>query len=453
MFALPRFIYIIPLVCLLALAVVSGWFGLGHVFNRGSDDSSVISDNLDFTISYTADGFDPSILEVPAGARVRFVNNAQVSVWPASDPHPTHSDFPEFDSRAGILPGESYTFTFTKLGTFSFHNHSKSIERGIIRVSNPGQPLPDIDKVKAGQRATRDKLLALFDQNNPDSVFTVIDAIEANVVLARDCHDMAHDIGHRAYELFGFSAAMTFNSADRLSHTSVDDICAGGYMHGILEELFLHQPERATSPGAMCAPVPTANRDSCYHGVGHSLMFVYKRDVPASLLGCRAIGEDIPTRRCFEGVWMEMFWGNIDHAGGDSLGWTTQQPLVPCERAGEDEKPTCFLYAHLGYLRTHPRDYAGAVNLCVASGLGEYDARYCLRGVGITMMKHVTSRNLPAAEPFVAGLNYGKKYAYYEGVIGYARLSGVTEKSITEFCSVLKTDTEVCTDVQKNTPR
>jgi hypothetical protein len=42
---------------------------------------------------------------------------------------------------------------------------------------------------------------------------------------------------------------MTFSDPQRLSHPSADDICAGGYMHGILEELFLHQPELKDNPG------------------------------------------------------------------------------------------------------------------------------------------------------------------------------------------------------------
>jgi hypothetical protein len=66
---------------------------------------------------------------------------------------------------------------------------------------------------------------------------------------------MAHDLGHHAYELYGFSRAMTWSNG-AIENTSVDDICAGGYMHGILEELFLHHSELQNNPESVCANIP-----------------------------------------------------------------------------------------------------------------------------------------------------------------------------------------------------
>jgi hypothetical protein len=423
----------------LALALLA----LGFFLLRAPAVPIAVPD-FDYEAIYTSEGYSPNFLEVPLGSRVAFRNATNIPMWTASDPHPIHSDFPVFDSQKDYLPGEIYVFQFTSTGTFGFHNHEKSIHRGTVRVTNPANPLPDIDKTKEGQRATRDKFLAMFNQNDTNSIFNVIDAIEADSILARDCHDMSHDLGHKAYELFGFSAAMTFNSPDRLTHTSVDDLCAGGYMHGILEELFLHRPELKNQPETICSSVPDLNRDSCFHGVGHGLMFVNKRDVPQSLTACRGLKQSTDTYRCFEGVWMEMFWGAISHAGTNSLGWTPEKPLTPCMNARADEKPTCFLYAHLGYLRTHSRDFVGAIDLCTKSGLVETDVQFCLKGVGITMMKHFTSNHLERSEKLVEGLDPGKKHAYYEGIIGYARLSGVSESNLKKFCTLLKDDKEIC---------
>lgn len=409
---------------------------------------------FDYEVLYTTDGYIPSILEVPIGSRVAFKNTAGIPMWTASDPHPVHSDFSIFDAERDYLTGETYVFRFTTPGTFGFHNHEKSLHRGIVRVSNPDNPLPNIDKTKENQRATRDTLLNTLDQSNPNSIFTVIDTIEKSYTLSRDCHDMAHDIGHRAYELFGFSTAMTFNDPDHLGHTSVDDICAGGYMHGILEEVFLHQPELKQQPGEICASIPDINRDSCFHGVGHGLMFVNERNVTTSLEACRKIDAAIyVVSRCFEGVFMELFWGNTEHAGADSLGWTEEKPLTPCTNAKQDEKPACFLYAHLGYLRTHSRNFTGAINLCTKNNLNQSDTWFCLKGVGITMMKHFTSHRLEQAESLVLQLGSEEKRAYYEGVIGYARLSNVSEKELLSFCGLLKHDGDICRSIIKNVPR
>jgi plastocyanin len=430
------------------LLLFIGWYFIST--NQNYQPKTV--SNFDYEIVYTSNGYSPSFLKVPLGSRVAFKNASKIPMWTASDPHPTHTDYSGFDARKDYKNGEIYIFKFTKTGTFSFHNHERSLDRGIIQVYDPKNPLTNIDKTKEGQRVVRDKYLNMFISNQPASIFTVIDKIEADPVLSKDCHDMSHDLGHKAYELYGFSGAMTFSDPQRLSHPSADDICAGGYMHGILEELFLHQPELKDNPGPICAGIPEINRASCFHGVGHGLMFVDQRNVTISLSTCRQLkSSDI--YRCFEGVWMEMFWGLTDHSGGDSLGWTVDKPLEPCIEAKADEKPTCFLYAHLGYLRTHHADFAGALSLCTNNNLSDADENFCLKGIGITMMKHVTSHHLENSEALVAGLNDDKKYAYYQGVVGYARLSNVSEQALQTFCSNLQTDTAICQAVVKNDPR
>lgn len=405
---------------------------------------------FDFKVVYTNEGYSPARLEVPLGARVAFVNSADIPMWTASDPHPVHSDYSDFDPKKDYLKGEVYTFQFSKAGTFAFHNHEKSLHRGIIRVVDKNRPMPNIDKTLTFQLEIREKLLSMLKPGDPGSIFSMIDTIEKDPILANDCHDVSHDLGHKAYEMYGFSGAMTFNDPNRLGHTSVDDICAGGYMHGILEEVFLHQPELKDNPRPICEAIPENNRDSCFHGVGHGLMFVNKRDIPVSLAACKGLNDFTYEHRCYEGVWMEMFWGETAHAGAGSLGWNLREPLQKCVQAEETEKPTCFLYAHLGYLRTHHFDFNGAINLCTQNGLDEASAQFCVKGIGITMMKHVTSQNLTAAERLVENLDYGKKYAYYEGVIGYARLSNVPEGQLVNFCSKLINDKEICAAVLKD---
>jgi len=121
--------------------------------------------------------------------------------------------------------------------------------------------------------------------------------------------------------------------------------------------------------------------------------------------------------------------------------------------APEDEKPACFLYAHLGYLRTHRQNFTGAIDLCTQSGLGGTDIKFCLKGVGITMMKHFTSHHLELSEKLVEGLDTDEKYAYYQGVIGYARLSNVSEEDLNHFCNILKNDSDLCMAVLKNDTR
>ena len=215
-------------------------------------------------------------------------------------------------------------------------------------------------------------------------------------------------------------------------------------MHGILEELSLYQPEFLRHPDVICDIVPLADKPSCFHGMGHVFMFAHKRNAKASIAGCRSIIRATDMYRCFEGVRMEQFWGNSEHTGTTSLGWDLAKPLSPCIEAEQDAKPTCFLYSPFGYLRFHPKDYEGAVHMCTKSALKDIDAEFCLKGLGMTMMSKFKGQNLEGSEKYVAESSPKEKHAFYQGVIGYARLSGIKEVELQKTCSILENDTTIC---------
>src|SRR3989338_1065469 len=77
----------------------------------------------DTVIRMTANGFEPKEVTVTQGQSVSFVNETKDFRWPASNLHPTHGIYPEFDTKQGIRPGESWSFTFDKAGTWRMHDH------------------------------------------------------------------------------------------------------------------------------------------------------------------------------------------------------------------------------------------------------------------------------------------------------------------------------------------
>jgi plastocyanin len=93
---------------------------------------SIAMDNP--TVSMTDAGISPAEITIKAGATVTFVNNGQVPHWPASDPHPIHTDLSGFDAKRGLNPGELYRFTFTKIGSFGMHDHLHPAFKGRIIV-------------------------------------------------------------------------------------------------------------------------------------------------------------------------------------------------------------------------------------------------------------------------------------------------------------------------------
>lgn len=86
------------------------------------------------TVTYTTSGFSPASLTIKAGDTVVFKNNSAADFWPASGPHPTHTNYPEFDAKREIAPGASYSFTFARTGSWKYHNHLNPALTGTITV-------------------------------------------------------------------------------------------------------------------------------------------------------------------------------------------------------------------------------------------------------------------------------------------------------------------------------
>jgi plastocyanin len=98
-----------------------------------------ISSDIDTTaevivVTYSDDGFAPKKISVAQGQKVRFVNKSSSNMWVASDVHPSHKIMPEFDNKESIGNGESYEFTFTKSGAWTYHNHINPNDVGTITV-------------------------------------------------------------------------------------------------------------------------------------------------------------------------------------------------------------------------------------------------------------------------------------------------------------------------------
>ncbi len=99
-------------------------------------------------ITYTDSGFSPNTLTVKAGTTATFKNQSSEPFWPASNVHPSHMAYDgtsmaehcqnptsnAFDACVGVQPGASWTFTFNKIGTWSYHDHLNPGMRGSITV-------------------------------------------------------------------------------------------------------------------------------------------------------------------------------------------------------------------------------------------------------------------------------------------------------------------------------
>ena len=86
------------------------------------------------TVHYSGSGFSPSSISVEVGETVTFVNDGSGSMWVASSKHPTHKDLAGFDQLKGSGNGTSYSYTFEKIGEWSYHNHKSASHQGKVIV-------------------------------------------------------------------------------------------------------------------------------------------------------------------------------------------------------------------------------------------------------------------------------------------------------------------------------
>lgn len=85
--------------------------------------ANLTQNNTVTTVRFTGNGFDPDIVTVQNGDSVTWINDSDQQMWIASNPHPTHTDYPAFDELQSVGRNESYTFKFTKSGVWGYHNH------------------------------------------------------------------------------------------------------------------------------------------------------------------------------------------------------------------------------------------------------------------------------------------------------------------------------------------
>ena len=110
---------------------IQGETGTGAPSGDTSGGGNQVEENV---VTYTDSGFSPSTLTVKAGDTVVFKNESSSAFWPASAVHPTHELYPEFDAKAAISLGSTYSFTFNRVGTWKYHNHLNASHTGTIVV-------------------------------------------------------------------------------------------------------------------------------------------------------------------------------------------------------------------------------------------------------------------------------------------------------------------------------
>jgi len=112
--------------------------GLGYYalsVNRSQVPEAVLPEGETHKVTLTSGGYEPKELTIKQGDVVVFSTTREFDHWPASNVHPTHDQYPGFDPKRPLRADESWSFQFTKTGTWSFHDHLNSTFNGEITVT------------------------------------------------------------------------------------------------------------------------------------------------------------------------------------------------------------------------------------------------------------------------------------------------------------------------------
>ena len=242
--------------------------------------------------------------------------------------------------------------------------------------------VPSSEPISTGDlyRTTSDELVALERKQGAAAALAELGTrIADDPRVAGICHAIAHDLGHEAIAESGGNASKALRSRD--------DVCGGGFTHGVIEVALGSSKHPARDLLTICAP---RQDGSCFHGVGHGLMFATGMDVKRSLALCDHAPTALLASRCGEGVFMQLFsadvaGGHTAHAGSEAV--TPQSARATCAGTRQPYAANCWFYAPTVLLAQHPDDFAGAMQWCTSAPAGQ-GRLLCARGVGSRTIKY-----------------------------------------------------------------
>ncbi|MBI2056267.1 MAG: hypothetical protein HYT37_02710 [Candidatus Sungbacteria bacterium] len=225
-----------------------------------------------YTVELREDGFYPKELTIQKGDTVVFTTTREKPFWPASNVHPSHQIYPEFDPKTPIEPHSKWKFSFDKAGEWRYHDHLASQYTGLIIAGGkeklPVQNAEECKKRENKWQCWEDLLGAVLQAqglNRALEIFSELYTTEPD--FAVNCHGFTHKLGEAAYFIFA-------------EHKDIEVgpktyYCGYGFYHGFMEAL-LQKTGNIEEARAFCTHVgkklerETAFAEgACYHGIGH----------------------------------------------------------------------------------------------------------------------------------------------------------------------------------------
>ncbi|MFZ2522235.1 MAG: cupredoxin domain-containing protein [Minisyncoccia bacterium] len=235
------------------------------LFSKNNEKTNEIKN---YSIVLNKDGFSPNELTINQGDTVVFTTSLNKDFWPASDLHPTHGVYSDFDPKKPIKSSESWSFKFDKAGKWGFHDHLNDLSIGFIVVSgeskNSGSCEDDSEKLKCWQKELNS---TLENKGLPETFDLLSELYSSEPLFASECHSFAHEIGKFAYKQFSKGRDFELNSKT--------SYCGYGFYHGFMESMLQSTGDIKEAKyfcryvGEKLAKDTTDGEGACYHGIGH----------------------------------------------------------------------------------------------------------------------------------------------------------------------------------------
>lgn len=270
-------------------------------------------------IKIIPDGFKPDELTVNQGTVVRFINEDMVDRWPASDFHPTHEIYPEFDPKVPIPPGKSWQIKVTKDESFRYHDHLYPHRKGLVVVKNAKTAVENKQSQNLNKEGEYQNIKQMAEKLGlQETREYILNMYKNDTSKARKAHDTAHFFGKLTFELEGLSGL---------------GICGAefgwGCHHGFTEAAFLNGLDKLNQIEEGCK-----RKSECIQGLGHGIASYFAaKDLAGSLKSCDLLSDD--QKYCYEGVFMSFASdAPASFYAGDDL-------LFPCSKVEAQYQQSC----------------------------------------------------------------------------------------------------------------
>lgn len=121
---------------LLAIALgIPAFLTFGSSNKEQTSESCPQVNSITQSVVMKENSFKPESLTIKKCTKVIFKNQDKVARWPASNLHPTHGIYPEFDPLEPVGLEKDWSFIFNKVGSWKYHDHLFPSLRGVIIVS------------------------------------------------------------------------------------------------------------------------------------------------------------------------------------------------------------------------------------------------------------------------------------------------------------------------------